>query len=194
MVNKAANVIVGKPLVTGGLLTADLGSTLPTDIAPFAALDAAFKSLGYLSDAGVTETNARTTDKLKAWGGSVVKIVQTEHSYSLQFTLIETGSTEVLKAIHGAANVTTTAATSGSGAISKIAINGSTLPHKAWAVEVADGAARIRIVIPDGQVTEVAEVTYTDSELVGYQVTLEAFDDASGNKAYKYINDGQPTP
>ena len=194
MPNNAKNVINGKPLVTGGLLVAPLATALPLLATPFAALNVAFKSLGYLSDAGVTENSGRSTDKIKAWGGSIVKVVQTEHSYTLQFTLIETGNTDVLKAVHGDGNVTTTAATSGSGKIDAVTINAATLPHKAWIVEVADGAARIRIAIPDGQITETAEVTYTDSDLVGYQCTMEAFEDASGNKAYKYINDGQPTP
>lgn len=193
MPNKAANVVVGKPLVTGGLLKAPMGTALPLVASPFAALNAAFVSLGYLSDAGVTENNGRSTDKIKAWGGSIVKVVQTEHSYTLSFTLIETGNTDVLKAVYGAANVATTAATSSVGKIDAVTINATTLEHWSWVVEVADGAARIRIVVPDGQITEVGEVTYTDSDLVGYSCTMECFEDASGNKAYKYINDGQPT-
>jgi hypothetical protein len=192
MPNKAANVVAGKPLATGGLLRANLGTALPSGAAPFAALHANFASLGYLSDAGVTENNGRSTDKIKAWGGSIVKVVQTEHSYTLEFVLIETGSTEVQKAVNGDSNVTTTAATSGTGKIDAVVINSTILAHKAWVVEVADGNSRIRIAIPDGQITEVGEVTYTDSELVGYACTLEAFEDASSNKAYKYINDGQP--
>ena len=192
MPNKAANVLVGKPLVTGGLLKAPIGTALPAPGSPFGGLNVAFVSLGYLSDAGVTENNGRSTDKIKAWGGSIVKVVQTEHSYSLEFTLIETGNTDVLKAVYGNANVSTTAAAGASGKIDTVLINASVLEHWAWVVEVADGIARIRIVVPDGQITEVGEVTYTDSELVGYTCTMECFEDASGNKAYKYINDGQP--
>jgi hypothetical protein len=193
MPNKAANVVAGKPLATGGLLRANLGTALPAPANPFNALAGGFASLGYLSDAGVTENSGRSTDKIKAWGGSIVKVVQTEHSYTLEFVLIETGNSEVQKAVNGDTNVATTAATSGAGKIDAVTINSSILPHKAWVVEVADGTARIRIAIPDGQITEVGEVTYTDSDLVGYACTLEAFEDASGNKAYKYISDGQPT-
>ena len=193
MPNVAANVVAGKPLATGGLLRAPLGTALPAPASPFAALAGAFVSLGYLSDAGVTENSGRSTDKIKAWGGSIVKVVQTEHSYTLEFVLIETGSSEVQKAVHGDTNVSTTAATAGTGKIDAVTINSTVLPHKAWVVEVADGTARIRIAIPDGQITEVGEVTYTDSDLVGYACTLEAFEDVSGNKAYKYINNGQPT-
>jgi hypothetical protein len=193
MPNKAANVVSGKPLATGGLLRAPLNTALPAPANPFNALAGAFTSLGYLSDAGVTENSGRSTDKIKAWGGSIVKVVQTEHSYTLEFVLIETGSSEVQKAVNGDTNVATTAATGAQGKIDAVTINAAVLPHKAWVVEVADGIARIRIAIPDGQITEVGEVTYTDSDLVGYACTLEAFEDASGNKAYKYINDGQPT-
>jgi hypothetical protein len=56
--------------------------------------------------------------------------------------------------------------------------------------EVKDGEAKIRIYVPDGQITEVGEITYSDSEVIGYQVTVEAFADELGNKAYKFLDNG----
>ena len=61
-----ANVSVGKPKIEGAVYRAPIGSTLPTDAK--AALDAAFKGLGYISDAGMVNSNSPTTENVKSLG------------------------------------------------------------------------------------------------------------------------------
>lgn len=193
MTTNVKNVVAGKPLATGGVWSAPLGTALPTD--ETTALNVAFKSLGYVGEDGLTETQDRSTNKVRAWGGDTVKVVQTEFSLTYSFTLIESVNGDVLKEIAGAANVTSTAATSGSGAKHAVKITADQLPHRSYVFEVKDGDARIRIVVPDGQITEIGEVVYSDEGVVGYPVTIEAYRDATlGAQAVKYINDGQPTP
>jgi len=187
MANSAANVVAGVPLATGGVLIGALSATAPTTAS---SAIAAFAAAGYIGEDGVTETNERNTDKIRAWGGDTVKVVQTEHNVSYKFTFLETLNTDVLKAVYGDANVTTTAATVSSGTLQKVLINGTSLPHKSYVFEVKDGNAKIRIYVPDGQITEVGDVTYSDSEVVGYEVTVECFADSTGNKAYKYMDNG----
>ena len=187
MANTAANVVAGVPLATGGILIGALAAAAPTTAV--SAL-VAYTAAGYIGDSGVVETNERSTDKIRAWGGDTVKVVQTEHNVSYKFTFLETLNADVLKAVYGEANVTTTAATLTSGTLQKVLINGATLPHKSYVFEVKDGNAKIRIYVPDGQITEVGDVTYSDGEVVGYEVTLEAFADSAGNKAYKYLDNG----
>jgi len=187
MANSAANVVAGVPLATGGVLIGALSATAPTTAS---SAIAAFAAAGYIGEDGVTETNERNTDKIRAWGGDTVKVVQTEHNVSYKFTFLETLNTDVLKAVYGDANVTTTAATASTGTLQKVLINGTSLPHKSYVFEVKDGNAKIRIYVPDGQITEVGDVTYSDSEVVGYEVTVECFADSTGNKAYKYMDNG----
>ncbi|WP_193510482.1 hypothetical protein [Cryobacterium sp. BB736] len=188
MANTAANVVSGKPLATGGILIAPAGTAVPTDVST--APGAAFKAAGYIGEDGVTEGGERSTEKIKAWGGDAVKVVQTEHSLTYSFSFIETLNADVLKAIYGDANVTTTPATVSTGTVHKVLVTGDTLPHKAYIFEIKDGDARIRICVPDGQITEVGEVTYSDSEVVAYEVTVECFADANGVKATKYLDNG----
>jgi hypothetical protein len=190
MANTAANVVAGKPLATGGVL---IGATTATGPADATTTPTGFTASGYVGEDGVTESNERSTDRIRAWGGDTVKVVQTEHNVTYAFTFLETLNTDVLKAVYGDDNVTPTAATSTVGKLHTVLVNAATLPHKSFVFEVKDGDAKIRIYIPDGQITEVGEITYSDSEVVGYQVTIEAFADASGNKAYKYMNDGKPS-
>lgn len=182
-----ANVLQGKPLTTGGILRGTTGATLPTTAVAAAT---GFTGLGYVGEDGLTETIDRTTDKIKAWGGDVVKIVQSEFSVTYTFTLYETLNDGVLKAAYGNTNVTTTAATSTTGTLRSVKVNSASLEHSPWIFDMKDGTARIRIVVPDGQVTTVGEVTYNDGGVIGYPVTIEAFKDANGNQAYKYVDDG----
>lgn len=190
MANTAANVLAGTPLATGGVLIGALAAAAPMNAT---TTPTGFTASGYIGEDGVTEANERSTDRIRAWGGDTVKVVQTEHNVTYSFTFLETLNTDVLKAVYGDSNVTMTAATGGTGKLHAVLINAATLPHKSFVFEVKDGDAKIRIYVPDGQITEVGEITYSDSEVVGYQVTLEAFADASGNKAYKYMDDGKPT-
>lgn len=187
MANSAANVVAGVPLATGGVLIGALTATQPTTAVSTLT---GFTAAGYIGEDGVTEANERSTDRIRAWGGDTVKVVQTEHNVTYQFTFLETLNADVLKAVYGEDNVTTTAATATTGTLHAVEINSATLPHKSYVFELKDGLSKIRIYVPDGQITEVGEITYSDSEVIGYQVTIEAYADEVGNKAYKFLDNG----
>lgn len=51
---------------------------------------------------------------------------------------------------------------------------------------VMKGAVK-RVVLPCAKVTAVAEVVYKKGQAVGYQTTITAYPDASGNTHYEYI-------
>lgn len=188
LANTAANVLSGKPLASGGVLIGPLGTAAPADATT--ALNAAYLPAGYIHEDGLTEAIERAIEKIKAWGGDTVKVVQTEHGVQYKFTFIETLNSTVLGAVYGVANVTTTAASSTKGTLHKVKLNGAELPHQAFVFEVKDGKARIRIAVADGQITEVGEITYSDADVIAYPVTVECFPDANGDKAIKFIDDG----
>lgn len=191
MTQTVAYVLQGKPVVTGGVLRGDEGATLPTTAV---AVTTGFTALGFVGNQGLTENIDRSTEKIKAWGGSIVKVVQSEFSTTYEFTLYETLNADVLKAVHGEDNVSTTAAGVSTGTLQSVKINKDVLEHRPWIFDMKDGTALVRVVVPDGQVTAVGAITYNDDGVIGYPVTVEAFEDEDGNNAYHYIDDGVFSP
>jgi len=176
MSTNAANALVG---VTGAAYSAPAGTTLPTDNTT--ALAAAFVDLGYISDAGVIEKQATSTTQIKAWqNGDTVREVQTDHTLTYQFAMIET-KVDSLKAFYGDDKVTT-----GTGSNWTAEISGEQGNRGEWVFEVIDGTHTIRIVVPDGQVTAKGDVVYKSDTVLTYDVTITCYPDASGNKAYIY--------
>jgi hypothetical protein len=178
------NVTSAKPKIGGAIFSAPLGTALPTDAT--SKLNTAFKPLGYVSEDGLVNENTASTENLKAWGGDIVDTVQTEKTDTFTYTLIESLNVDVLKEIYGADNVSGDVATG-----ITIKANSKELTQHCVVFEmILKGGVLKRIVIPNGKVTEVGEISYTDSDMVGYETTLNAFPDSDGNTHYEYIKKG----
>lgn len=174
-------VTAGKPKVGGAVSVAPVGTPLPTTANE--APNGAFKNLGYLSEDGLKNNNSPSTDKVKAWGGDVVLIVQTEKNDTFTYKLIEYMNTDVLKTVYGSDNVTGTLATG-----IAIRANAAELPEQSYVIDqILRGGVIDRIVIPRGKISEIAEISYADSDVVGFETTIEALPDANGNSHYEYI-------
>ena len=173
-------VVAGKPKVGGAIWSAPLGTALPTDATT--ALNAAFKSLGYVSDDGLTNELTTDTEEIKAWGGDTVLTAQTGTSDTFTYKLIESLNVEVLKEVYGASNVTGTLSTG-----IKISVNSKEKIDHAIVIETVVRDKFKRIVLPVAKIKEMAEITYVDGEPVGYEVTVQALPDSSGNTHYEYI-------
>lgn len=183
MAQTVANVSAGKPPIAGAVYRAAAGTTLPTNAT--STLAAAFKALGYCSEDGLTNANSPSVTNIKAWGGDTVLTIQEEKPDTFKVTLIEVLNEEVLKAVYGASNVTG-AISSASGMTIKA--NATDPGEGVWAIDIVmNSKVAKRVVIPHGKITELGDITYSDSAAVGYEVTITALPDSSGNTHYEYL-------
>lgn len=182
------NVTTAKPKIDGAIYSAPKGTALPTDAKT--ALNAAFKPLGYISEDGLKNKNSPKSDSIKAWGGDTVATVQTEKEDTFSYTLIEALNIEVLKEVYGADNVTGTLQTG----ITVKANSKELIEHPVVIdMTVRDGVFK-RIVIPQGKVSEIGDISYNDSDAVGFEITLTGLPDENGNSHYDYIIAPTVTP
>jgi hypothetical protein len=189
MTVNSQNVFTGAPdqLTTGAILRAPLGTALPTAIGT--ALNVAFKDSGYIGNDGLKLTPSTSTETIKDWSGATIREVLTEFSAKMAWTHLEL-STEALKVYFGDDNVTTTAATVSTGTLQAIKLNAVELPTCAWAFKIKDGVRKVLITVPQGQVTERGEITFTKASAVSLPVVMSTYPDATGNNVYIYTDDG----
>ena len=160
----AGLVTTAKPQKGGAVSSAPLGTAIPADAA--ATLNAAFVKLGYVSEDGLT--------------------VGTGRKETFQLTFIQSLDPDVLKEVYGQENVKIA---SGNKLVT-VDHNAKDMPHRVFVIEMIMAGGYIkRIVIPDGQVTEVGDVVYKAGEAVGYETTITAYPSAviDGSTAREYI-------
>lgn len=182
MANNVSNVTTGKPMVSGGVWYAPLGSTLPTDATT--ALGSAFVCVGYISSDGVTNSNTFSSDTVRAWGGDPVLHTKSEFADEYKFTMIESTNINALKAFYGEGNVTEDAKNK----LITVKKNTKTIEKHVWVIErITTRGQRVRTVIPSGDLTARDDITYTDTDPVGYGVTISGEADENGQTSYEYV-------
>lgn len=189
-----SDVRVGAPdqKTTGAIKHAPLGTALPSlsSITKAAVtLDQAFTGNEYVSEDGLTLAPSMSTTEIKDWSGATVRKVLESFDGTLSWTMISTNE-GALGVAFGADHVTTQTASTTHGKQVMVEL-GAFLPEaQSWVFLMKDGDARIVVLVPNGQVTEVGEVTFAANAAVGWQVTLSTYPDDSGNCIYIMTDDG----
>lgn len=171
-----SDILVGAPITaTGGIVHAPVGTAFPSSASePFAE---PWIRGGYVGEDGVTRTIDASDEKIKAWGGDIIRIVRTEHSVSYSFQFLESANAETLKLLFGEDNVIT------DGTDIEVDLTAAMVPRRAYAFDMRDGDAKVREQVYDGQISLSGDVSFVHSDVIRYEVTIEAFPNEDGVKA-----------
>jgi hypothetical protein len=167
-----ANVSEMKPLATGGVLIAPIGTTLPPETAPSGSvsIDPAFEAIGYLDqDENVTNGEERDSEDIEAWGGAIVLTVTTSRKETFSFKPIEQ-TVANWKLRFGQNNVT------GNDANAVIVHDGAAY-NEAVSMIVAEKLRDGRVhltVIPKAQLDSGEDLEHSDSDAFGYGMSFVA--------------------
>ena len=189
-----SDVRVGAPdqLTTGAIKHAPIGTTLPSlsSITKAAVtLDQAFTGDEYVSQDGLTLAPSMSTTDIKDWSGATVRKVLESFDGTLTWTMISTNA-GALGVAFGTDHVTEQNATTAHGKQTMTELGPHLPDPQSWVFLMKDGNARIVVLVPNGQVTEVGEVTFAANAAVGWQVTLATYPDESGECIYIMTDDG----
>jgi len=190
LITEVEQLVAPLPRVTGGVLHAPKGTTLPTDA--LSAPDPAFLSLGRVSSDGVDRTEERGNVEIQDWGGNLVAVLQDKFGLTLKFKLLQFMNADVQKVAHGADNVTVTPPTTTGGTEIAAQINNALLDYGSWIIDGFYLDASMRLVVPLGRITTLGPQKWVHKELTMYDITLKCFPDEVNNVAYQYSNDGVP--
>jgi hypothetical protein len=176
-----------RPDSGGVFYRAPLGTTLPTNAV--SALNALFVDHGWLGEEGITLTVDRDIKKHYAFGSDLVKTTQGTYSESIKLSLLETDP-DVLETVFGSNSVTM--GVDGAGNRTIRVDHGSKLkPRSAFVIDTVDGTKKRRLVIQEGLVVDLDDVTYVNSDLLKYTITIDCYKPATGlpEAVVEYIQD-----
>lgn len=176
-----------RPEDGGVFYRAPLGTTLPTNAT--SPLNALFVDHGWLGEDGIQLSVTRDTTKHHAFGSDLVKTTQDNYEETIQVTLLESDP-DVLETVFGKNSVTLGVDGGGNRTI-KVNHRAAPLPRSAFVFEFVDGDKVRRLVVQEGQVVNVEDVTYVHDNLLSWTITIDCYKPATGNEeaVVEYITD-----
>ena len=166
------DVNLGTGNVSGYFYHAEADTELPAS--PLATLPSGWTEVGYISEDGITWSTGRSSEPLKDWAKQIRRQVQSESTGTVKAPIIST-TAEVLKTIFGAANVTTTAASSAHGALNSVAVGeGVVSDAEAFLFIMKDGDDAMMLGTTSGYITALDDITFQPGNPITWNATVSA--------------------
>jgi hypothetical protein len=149
------------------------------------ALTTPWVAVGLLSEDGASEARDEDSNDFYAWGGKLIRTTRSKHKRTITVTALE-DSDLVFKLVNpGSTSATAT------GTNTRTVKIPSSSDHRAFCLELFDGSVHKRRVIPNGEVTEVGEISLSESDLTAYELTITIYPGADDTLYVDYDNDTQ---
>lgn len=168
--------------VTGTVWVAPKGTALPDDTTT--PLNAAFKSVGFISEDALTESLSITTEKLRAWQRPIgIRTLTTEVDWTFQFGMLET-SPLVLDLYYGGAETTVDTG------VATTAINAvPTNTQRAMVIEILDGDVTTRYALPVVEIGDREEVDHSNTDGTIWGVTVNVMGSSLDEMGFRITDD-----
>lgn len=177
--NNQENVSSGKGVKGGYIYSAPVGTALPTDIKT--SLGDAFECLGFIFEDGYVETIDEDSNDTVDMNGDLMDSSNSNRVESAQVTFAEIKAS-TLKRQYGEDNV------KDEGGVISVKHNSNSHPTFIYVLElVLKNNRRWRKVVPQGQSSELDDLTIASSELCQRPLTIKYLTDSEGNTCYDYF-------
>lgn len=175
---------------TGAVQSAPTGTACPTS-AREKLTTPWVDAIGYVGSDGLTISGiVAAGDILRDWGLSPIRVGKGEAEPTVQIPALQIDE-KLLKLIVGEENVKKTAATASAGEQLVAAFNGETGPSNALSLSMKDENRRVRIFLPDAQVSELDDINPLPSDGMTINATFSLNADADGKFIYFIFDDGK---
>lgn len=142
-----------------------------------------FKALGAISNDGLTYGFDEDQEQFTPWGLTAPFRTETTSSVrTFGCVLWETNRPSVKSVFY---RLPFADATPDADGLYSFAETASPSPdRRAWIFDVVDGQTMERFYVPEGEISDRSDVTFQNSEMAGYEITVTAYPDGDGNTVY----------
>jgi hypothetical protein len=168
--------------VNADVYVATVGATAPTNIA--SAWDAAWDTVGLLTEDGMTESRNEDVADHYAYGGILIRTTRSKHKRTIKFACLEDNAV-----VFGLVNPGSTHTSTGG--VTTRTVKVPTVNPKAFGLQLLDGTITKRRVIPKGEVVAVDDITISDADPVTFALTVNIYPASDGTLYYDITDDPQ---
>lgn len=175
----AQTITEGLVPVAGNIISFDKDATIVYGVN--GAIPANAIDHGFANEDGVTEAGDRSNTNIMTWQNSQnFRTITTEASKTFQFTLLQVNDDNLELAVGRGRNAET-------GGFHVDA--GISYPHRGWFIDAIDTGEnkKIRLYLPDAQVTSVGERTINAQGVYSQDITLTAYATTVEGELCNYI-------
>lgn len=167
--------------VTGGGWVSPVGTAAPAG--PEAQPLGPWAPLGGISDDGLVYGFDEDNQDFTPWGQtSPWRTIVTKSVRTFKMTLWETSRITVQSIMY---RIPVGDLTPDVGGLTSYSETASPTPdRRAWWFLVVDGDVKKGFYVPSGEVSDRSDVTFKQDEMSGYEITITAYPDDSGNTVY----------